>query len=55
MSDLTPMLLQYLVGLCCLRWDPGAVDVTIGDMVLDTAAGKERDVDVTAPLPNLTV
>lgn len=41
------MLVQYLVGLCCLRWDPDAVDVTVGDMVLDTAAGKERDVDVT--------
>lgn len=41
------MLVQYLVGLCCLRWDPDAVDVTIGDMVLDTAAGKVRDVDVT--------
>ena len=44
---LTPMLVQYLVGLCCLRWDPDAIDVTIGDMVLDTAAEKERDVDVT--------
>jgi hypothetical protein len=45
--DLSPMLVQYLVGLCCLQWDQEAVDVTIGDMVLDTAAGKERDVDVT--------
>lgn len=44
---LSPMLVQYLVGLCCLKWDPDAVDVTIGDMVLDPAAGKERDVDVT--------
>ena len=44
---LTPMLVQYLVGLCCLRWDPEAIDVTIGDMVLDEAADKERDVDVT--------
>lgn len=44
---ITPMLVQYLVGLCCLKWDPEAVDVTIGDMVLDNAAGKERDVDVT--------
>lgn len=41
------MLVQYLVALCCLRWDPDAVDVTIGDMVVDAAAGKERDVDVT--------
>lgn len=44
---LSPMLVQYLVGLCCLRWDPDAVDVTLGDMVLDTAAGRDRDVDVT--------
>ena len=44
---ISPMLVQYLVALCCLRWDPEAVDVTIGDMVLDTAAKKERDVDVT--------
>lgn len=44
---LSPMLVQYLTGLCCLRWDPDAVDVTIGDMVLDVAAKKERDVDVT--------
>jgi hypothetical protein len=41
------MLVQYLVGLCCLRWDPDAVDVTIGDMVYDVGAEKERDVDVT--------
>ncbi len=47
---LTPMLVQYLVGLCCLRWDPNAVDVTLGDMVLDPAAGKERDVDVTVTI-----
>lgn len=47
---LSPMLVQYLVGLCCLKWDPDAVDVTIGDMVLDPAAGKERDVDVTVTI-----
>ena len=41
------MLVQYLVGLCCLRWDPDAIDITIGDMVSDEAARKERDVDVT--------
>lgn len=46
-AALTPMLVQYLVGLCCLRSDPDAVDITIGDMVLDPAAAKERDVDVT--------
>ncbi|MCH7272600.1 hypothetical protein MMZ06_22475 [Burkholderia gladioli] len=44
---LTPMLVQYVVGLCCLRQDPDAVDVIIGDMVYDEAAEKERDVDVT--------
>jgi hypothetical protein len=47
---LAPMLVQYLVGLCCLKWDPDAIDVTIGDMVLDTAAGKERDFDVTVTI-----
>ena len=47
---LTPMLVQYLVGLCCLRRNPDAVDVTLGDMVLDPTAGKERDVDVTVTL-----
>ena len=41
------MLVQYLVALCCLHWEESAVDVTIGDMVLDPAAGKKRDVDVT--------
>ncbi|EJE52108.1 hypothetical protein PMI14_03219 [Acidovorax sp. CF316] len=46
-SPLSPMLVQYLVGLCCLRWGSEAVDVTLGDYVLDSAAGKERDVDVT--------
>ncbi len=53
---LTPMLVQYLVGLCCLRWDQEVIDVTLGDMVLDSAAGKERDVDVTvtvAESPNI--
>lgn len=44
---LTPMLVQYLVGLCCLKWDPDAIDVTIGDMVYDSSAEEERDVDVT--------
>ena len=34
---LSPMLVQYLVGLCALKWDAGAVevDVTLGDMVPD--------------------
>ena len=44
---LTPMMVQYLVGLCCLRRNPDAVDVTVGDRVLDTAAEKRRDVDIT--------
>lgn len=47
---MSPMLVQYLVGLCCLRHDPNAVEVTIGDMVLDEAAEKERDVDVTVKI-----
>lgn len=37
---LFPMLVQYLVGLCALRNNPDAVDVTVGDLVLDTAARK---------------
>lgn len=44
---LSPMLVQYLVGLCCLRWSPDAVEVKLGDMVYDKAAKKARDVDVT--------
>lgn len=51
---LTPMIVQYLVGLCCLRHDPEAIDVTIGDMVMDEAAGKERDVDVTVTVTDAT-
>jgi hypothetical protein len=43
----SPMLVQYLIGLCCLRWDPDAVDVIIGGMIYDVSAEKERDVDVT--------
>jgi len=41
------MLVQYLVGLCCLRWSPDVVEVKLGDFVHDDAAGKARDVDVT--------
>lgn len=44
---LTPMLVQYLVALCCLRANPDAIDVTVGDYVRDDAAQKDRDVDVT--------
>ena len=47
---LTPMMVQYLVGLCCLRHDPEAIDVTVGNAVMDDAAGKPRDVDVTVTL-----
>ena len=50
MEKLTPMTVQYLVALCCLRHDPDAVDVTVGDMVMDEAAEKERDVDVTVTI-----
>lgn len=43
------MLVQYLVGLCALKWDANEVgiDVMIGDMVLDESTGRRRDVDVT--------
>ena len=44
---LTHMLVQYVVGLCCVRTNPDAVQVELGDLVLDDASGKERDVDVT--------
>ena len=49
-SILTPMLVQYVVGLCCLRRNPDAVDVTVGDLVQDVAANKPRDVDITVTL-----
>src|SRR5258708_5904633 len=44
------MVVQYLVGLCCVRRNPDAVDVIVGDMVPDVAAGKSRDVDVTVTI-----
>ena len=44
---LSPMAVQYLVALCCLKSEPSAVDLTIGDMVHDAGAAKERDVDIT--------
>lgn len=47
---LTPMMVQYLVGLCCLKNDPEAVDVTIGDMVFDPASETSRDVDITVTM-----
>jgi hypothetical protein len=44
---LTHMLVQYLVGLCCMRANPDAVQIELGDLVLDDVLGKKRDVDVT--------
>lgn len=35
---LTPMMVQYLVGLCCLRHDPDAVEIT-----LECSTHKEQD------------
>ncbi|MBB5918209.1 hypothetical protein BJY24_007121 [Nocardia transvalensis] len=47
---LTPMLVQYLTALCCLRRTPEAVKITIGEMVEDEAAESTRDVDVTVTI-----
>ena len=44
------MTVQYLVGLCCVRRNPDAVEIMVGDMVMDAVAEKERDVDVTVTL-----
>ncbi|SMF72311.1 Restriction endonuclease [Azospirillum oryzae] len=44
---LSPMQMQYIVGLCCLRHDPNAVEVIVGDMVRDAVTETDRDVDVT--------
>lgn len=44
---LTPMMVQYLVGLCCLKHEPECVEIILGDMVFDAAAEKTRDVDIT--------
>ena len=41
------MHFQYLVGLCCLRAHPDAVEMVLGDRVLDSASESSRDVDVT--------
>jgi hypothetical protein len=43
----SPMPVQDLVGLICLKWRSDAAHVMIGDMVLDSAAKRQRDVDVT--------
>lgn len=47
---LSEMLVQHVVGLCCLRANPKSVDVIVGDMVWDPAAAKKRDVDVTVTI-----
>jgi hypothetical protein len=47
---LTHMLVQYVVGLCCLRTNPDAVQVELGDLVNDDVLGKKRDVDVTVTI-----
>jgi len=46
----TPMMVQYLVGLCCLRNEPQAIEIIVGDMVFDEAAEEKRDVDVTVTI-----
>jgi hypothetical protein len=51
---LTHMLVQYVVGLCCQRTNPDAVQVELGDLVLDDASGKKRDVDVTVTVRDET-
>jgi hypothetical protein len=50
MLTLKPMLVQYLAGLCCLHANAEAVDIVLGDMVMDTAAEKARDIDVTVTI-----
>jgi hypothetical protein len=49
---LSPILVQYLVGLCNLKWHAAAtnLNVTLGDMVPDEASGEPRDVDVTVTM-----
>jgi hypothetical protein len=46
------MVVQYLVGLCCMRNDLNASEITIGDWVYDEAAQKDRDVDITVTVPS---
>lgn len=46
------MLVQYLVGLCCMRANPDAVEIELGDLVIDDVLGKKRDVDVTVTIRN---
>jgi hypothetical protein len=44
---LSHMVVQYVVGLCCLRGNPDAVQVELGALVLDDTSRTKRDVDVT--------
>jgi hypothetical protein len=46
---LSPMLVQYLAGLCVQKWgdDASVKEVTLGHMVFDQASDEDRDVDVT--------
>lgn len=46
------MLVQYLVGLCCMHANPEAVQVELGDLVVDDVLGKKRDVDATVTIRN---
>lgn len=47
---LTPMQVQYLVGLCCLKAHPDAVELIVGNMVTDSATDTKRDVDITVTI-----
>jgi hypothetical protein len=47
---LKPMQVQYLVGLCCLKAHADAVDLVLGDLVVDSSAESKRDVDITVVL-----
>lgn len=44
---LTPMQVQFLVGLFCCRHMPDAVKIVVGDSLKDAVLAEERDVDVT--------
>src|SRR3989442_9387098 len=44
---LTPADIHYLLGFLTVMSSPDDVDIVLGDLVYDTAAGEERDVDVT--------
>lgn len=44
-------LVQYIVGLCCIRHRPESVEIVLGDMVQDESAEEARDVDVTILVP----